>query len=332
MYAISYNQPGSSEVLAHTNWPTPRECGDEQVIVQLKAAGINPIDIKIRTAPDRFPVSLPAIPGCDGAGIICALGSNVKNFNLGDEVYFSQPGFNGRQGTYAEYAVIEARLLAIKPRSLSFTDAAAAPLVFITAWEALFDRAEMASDQTVLIHAGAGGVGHAAIQLAKLFNNRVITTVSNSSKAEFAKNIGADKVIDYTKQDVVSEVLEWTQGQGVDIAFDTVGTMVLQSCFSCVKPYGDVVTILQPTAETNWSEARKRNIRFSLELMLSPVMMDLAFAQMHQGHILQQCAALFDQQKLFVSIAQSFKITEAATAQDYLETERPIGKVVLTFP
>lgn len=332
MHAISYNQAGTTEVLTYTNWPTPSECGDEQVIVQLKAAGINPIDIKIRTTPERFPVSLPTIPGCDGAGIICALGSKVKNFHLGDEVYFSQPGFNGRQGTYAEYVVVEASLLALKPRSLSFMDAAAAPLVFITAWEALLDRAGMTNGKTVLIHAGAGGVGHAAIQLAKLFDNRVITTVSNDSKAEFAKSIGADKVIDYKKQDVISEVLEWTHGQGVDIAFDTVGTTVLQSCFNCVKPYGDVVTILQPTTETSWSEARKRNVRFSLELMLSPVMLDLKFAQIHQGYILQQCATLFDQQKLLVSIAQSFKLNKAAAAQDYLETRRPIGKVMLTVP
>ena len=170
-------------------------------------------------------------------------------------------------------------MLALKPRLLSFEQEAAAPLVFITAWEALHDRARIAPDQIVLIHAGAGGVGHAAIQLAKQAGAHVITTVSNEEKAAFVKQLGADLIINYRIQDVIAEVMRWTDSNGVDIAFDTVGPAVLQSCFQCVKPYGDVVTILQATTDTDWSEARKRNVRFSHELMLSPILLELEQAK-----------------------------------------------------
>ncbi len=331
MKAIYFNTGGTTDVLQYGEVESLGQCGDKQVLIRIKAAGINPIDCKIRAAPQRFPVTLPVIPGCDGAGIVESVGTQVKNFQRGDEVYFSQPGFNNRQGTYAEYVLADASLLALKPHSLSFEQAAAAPLVFITAWEALHDRARMTSGQTVLIHAGAGGVGLAAIQLAKLAGAKVITTVSNEEKAQFVQQLGADFIIDYRTHDVAAEVLRWTGGNGVDIAFDTVGPEVLQSCFGCVKPYGDVVTILQPSPDTDWSEARKRNVRFSLELMLSPVLLELEEAKRHQGEILRQCAALFDENKLTVKIARTFALADAAAAQQFLEQNHLAGKIVLTL-
>lgn len=332
MQAIYFHTGGDSDVLQYGEMDIPMQCKDSQVLVRLKAIGINPIDLKIRAAPNRFPVTFPVIPGCDGAGIVEAIGGAVNNFKPGDEVYFSQPGFNGRQGSYAEYALVDSALLAHKPQSLSFEQAAAAPLVLITAWEALLDRAHMHSGQTALIHAGAGGVGHVAIQLAKMNSVRVITTVSSDEKANFVKKLGADHVINYRNQDVIAEVLAYTDGTGVDIAFDTVGSQVLQSCFNSVKPYGDVVTILQPTNEMNWSEARLRNVRFSMEMMLSPVLLELPQAQSHQGEILRQCAQLFDHNKLMIEIARIFDLSEAGVAQQYLKQTHPIGKVVLTVP
>ena len=329
MKAVYFDKGGSADVLHYGDIATPNECGENQVLVRIKAIGINPIDCKLRAAPERFPITFPVIPGCDGAGIVEAVGTQVSHFKSDDEVYFSQPGFKGRQGTYAEYTLVDASLLALKPRTLSFEQAAAAPLVFITAWEALHDRARIMHDQIVLIHAGAGGVGHAAIQLAKQAGARVITTVSNEEKAAFVKQLGADLIINYRTQDVIAEVMRWTDSNGVDIAFDTVGPAVLQSCFRCVKPYGDVVTILQATTDTDWSEARKRNVRFSHELMLSPVLLELEQAKQHQGEILKQCAALFDDNKLTVSIARTFKLSEAATAQHFLEHNHPAGKVIL---
>ena len=331
MKAVYFEKGGASDVLQYGDDNTLDKCGDDQVLVHIKAAGINPIDIKIRSAPERFPVSSPVIPGCDGAGIVEAVGKKVYNFKPGDTVYFSQPGFNQRQGTYAACALVDASLLAIKPSSLTFEQAAAAPLVLITAWEALHDRARITAGQTVLIHAGAGGVGHVAIQLAKLAGANVIATVSNAEKAAFVAQLGADKTINYKTQEVVTEVLNWTDGKGVDVAFDTVGPAVLQNCFDCVKPYGDVVTILQPAANTDWSEARKRNVRFSMELMLTPILLELEDAKQHQGEILRQCAALFDENKLTIRLAKTFSLSEASAAQDFLERDHPMGKIVLTI-
>lgn len=330
MKAVFFTQGGTADVLQYGDVDTPNGCcSDTQVLVRIKAIGINPIDCKIRAAPARFPVTFPVIPGCDAAGIVEAVGAQVENFKPGDAVYFSQPGFNRRQGTYAEYACVDAALLALKPRTLTFEQAAAAPLVFITAWEALHDRARIHRNHSVLIHAGAGGVGHAAIQLAKLAGANVITTVSSEEKAIFVKQLGADWVINYRTQDVVAEVKSYTAAEGVDIALDTVGAAVLQSCFQCVKPYGDVVTILQSTAETDWGEARKRNVRFSHELMLTPILLELEAAKRHQGDILRQCAALFDENKLTVRVSQTFALADAATAHLILEQNHPVGKLVI---
>ncbi len=329
MKAIYFETGGTPDVLRYGDVKDPVQCGETQVKVRIKAAGINPVDSKIRAAPDRFPVTFPVIPGCDGAGIVETTGAAVQHFKPGDEVYFSQPGFNFRQGTYAEYTCVDESLLAPKPRSSNFEQAAAAPLVLITAWEALHDRARMASGQTVLIHAGAGGVGHVAIQLAKLAGARVITTVSSDEKAAFAQRLGADKTINYQTDDVVCEIMRWTNGEGVDIVFDTVGPPVLQNCFKYAKNYGDVVTILQPPADMDWSEARLRNIRFSFELMLTPVILDLDEAKQHQGEILRRCGALIDAGKLRIEVNKLFDLKDAAAAQHYLEQQHPMGKLVL---
>ena len=129
MKAISFHKGGTTDVLQYGDTPPPADCKDHQVLVRIKAIGINPIDCKVRAAPERFPVTFPVIPGCDGAGVVEKIGAKVSNFKPGDEVYFSQPGFNHRQGTYAEYVLVDASLLALKPQSLTFAQAAAAPLV-----------------------------------------------------------------------------------------------------------------------------------------------------------------------------------------------------------
>ena len=331
MKAVYIEHGGGVEALRAGDLPDAKISRDDQVLVRVRAAGVNPIDTKIRAAPERFPVSLPAVLGCDAAGVVEAAGDLVSDFGPGDEVYFSQPGFRGRQGTYAEWVAVDAALLAHKPASLSFAEAAAAPLVLITAWEALHDRARIQPDQRVLIHAGAGGVGHVAIQLARQAGASVAVTVSNDDKAALARQLGAERAINYRGEDVTAAVMAWTGQEGVDIAFDTVGGTVLDSCFTCVKPYGDVVTILAPTAETEWGEARKRNLRFSMELMLSPVMLGLEAAKRHQADILGQCATLFDQRLLRIVIAERFPLSEAAAAHACLEQQHPVGKVVLTL-
>jgi NADPH2:quinone reductase len=329
MKAIRIHKPGGPEVLQLDEVAKPELQDNRQVLVSVKAAGINPIDTKVRDAADRFPINLPGILGCDGAGVVEAVGPEVNQFEPGDEVYWCQVPFHQRQGNYAEYAVVDEYLLARKPAEVDFAEAAAAPLVLITAWEALFDRVHIDEGTRVLIQAGAGGVGHVAIQLAKQAGAQVITTVSNEEKADFVRELGADAVINYHQQDVTEAVMEWTGGRGVDVAFDTVGGEVLGQCFPCVRLYGDVVTILQPDANTDWGVARKLNLRTSLELMLSPTMLEQVPDLAHQGEILRQCSRLMEEGKLRVHVGRRFPLAEAAEAQEFLMNQAPLGKVVL---
>jgi NADPH2:quinone reductase len=330
MKAIVAERSGGPEVLRLTEMPVP-ELKPHQVLVQLKAVGINPIDYKMRRDLARFPVTLPAILGCDGAGVVVEVGREVGRLQVGDEVYFCQPGFNGRQGTYAEYAAVDEALVAKKPKTLDFVQAAAVPLVLLTAWESLYDRVKLEPGMKVLIQAGAGGVGHIAIQLAKLAGVEVATTVSTPEKAEFVGRLGADKIIRYREQEVVAEVSAWTSGAGADMAFDTVGGQVFVQCCACTKVYGEMVTILEPPKDFDWTLARVRNLKIALEMMLTPVLLELPKWQRHQGEILEQAAEWFDQGKLKIQIAKSFPFEAAASAQIYLETQAPLGKVVLTL-
>jgi NADPH2:quinone reductase len=260
-----------------------------------------------------------------------AVGSSVQQFQVGDAVYFCNGGLGEHPGNYAEYAVVDERFAAHKPKSLSFAEAAAAPLVLITAWEALYDRGKLEAGRRVLIHAGAGGVGHVAIQLAKLTGATVCTTVSSAEKAKFVRQLGADHIINYKQTDTVEETLKWTDGEGVDLSFDTVGGTVLSQSFAATCIYGDVVTLLAPDAQTDWETARDRNLRVSFELMLTPMLKGLINAQIDQAKILQQCARLIEQGQLSIHLAQTFPLEEAAAAHELLETGSMMGKVVLVM-
>lgn len=331
MRAVVTERSGGPEVLRLVEVEQVKLVRPNQVLIRLKAAGVNPIDYKMRGALERFPVTLPAILGCDGAGVVEAIGAKVSRFRVGDEVYFCQAGFNGRQGTYAEYAVVDEALVAHKPKSLDFVQAAAVPLVLLTAWEALYDRVSLKAGMKALIQAGGGGVGHLAIQLAKLAGAEVATTVSTPEKAALARRLGADLTIFYRSQDVQAEIAAWTGGAGVEVAFDTVGGAVFLQCCACTKVYGEVVTILQPPPDCDWSQARVRNLKIALEMMLTPVLLELPQWQRHQGEILERAAQWFDQGRLKVEVAKVYPLEEAAEAQRYLETGAPPGKVVLTL-
>lgn len=320
---------GNPEVLQVQEVPTPALQQDSQILVRLKAAGVNPIDTKIRQRGLFYPNALPAILGCDGAGIVEAVGAAVQKFEVGDEVYFCHGGLGSDPGTYAEYALIDEHFAARKPKSLSFVEAAAAPLVLITAWEALYDRARLEAGRRVFIHAGAGGVGHVAIQLAKLAGATVCTTVSSEEKATLVQQLGADHVIFYRQTDVVQAVLDWTAGEGVDLSFDTIGGAALSQSFAATAVYGDVVTLLAPDPQTDWKTARDRNLRLSYELMLTPMLKGMVKAQQEQTKILQQCARLFDQGQLKMQIQQIFPLAEAARAHRILEAGSVMGKLIL---
>ncbi|MCA1991991.1 MAG: alcohol dehydrogenase catalytic domain-containing protein, partial [Coleofasciculus sp. S288] len=196
MKAVLMTAAGEPEVLQLQDVPQPKLQNDTQILVRLHAAGVNPIDTKLRQRGTFYPDQMPAILGCDGAGVVEAAGSNVQRFRVGDEVYFCAGGL-GKSGTgnYAQYTVVDERLVALKPTSLSFSEAAAAPLVLITAWESLYDRGRLEAGRKVLIHAGAGGVGHVAIQLAKLRGTEVCTTVGSQEKARLVRQLGADHPI-----------------------------------------------------------------------------------------------------------------------------------------
>ncbi len=331
MKAILMTAPGTPEVLSLADVPAPAITHDTDLLVRLKAAGVNPIDTKLRSKGTYFPERMPAILGCDGAGVVEAVGSGVSRFKPGDAVYFCNGGIGGHPGNYAEYAVVDERFAARMPASLDFNQAAAAPLVLITAWEALYDRARMTAGQTVLVHAGAGGVGHVAIQLARAAGCRVLTTVGSADKVAFVKALGADEAINYRDTDFVQAVLELTGGQGADIVFDTVGGTTFQNSFAAVRPYGDLVTLLQPGPETDWKLARLRNLRVAQELMLSPMFYGWVEAQQHQAWILEQCAALFDANKLRVDVSKVLPLADAAEAHRLIEAGGMRGKLVLAM-
>lgn len=331
MQAMLMTAAGGPDVLQLQQIAEPMITQATEIKVRLHAAGVNPVDTKIRGRGLFASGELPAVLGCDGAGEVIAVGPEVQQFQPGDPVWFCHGGLGAEQGNYAQYTVLDEAIAQTKPKSLSFVEAAAAPLVLITAWEALHDRGRVQQNQSVLIHAGAGGVGHVAIQLAKLAGARVITTVSNQEKADFVRQLGADEVILYSEQDVTSAVLDLTQGQGADLVLDTVGGTVFANSIPAVAHYGDLITLLDP-GNVNWKEARNRNLRISFTLMLTPMLRDLPAARAHQGEILRQCADLFDQGKLQIKIAQTFSLTEAAAAHQLLEAGHLTGKLVLEIP
>jgi NADPH2:quinone reductase len=329
MKAMVLNQPGSPEAFQLQEWPTPQIQYPDEVLIQLKAAGINPIDTKLRQRGTFFPDLMPAILGCDGAGIVQAIGANVHRFQVGDEVYFCHGGLGNRLGTYCEAVVVPEAYLAHKPKTLSFAEAAAAPLVLITAWEALYDRGKLQAGQSVFVQAGAGGVGHVAIQLAKLKGAKMAyTTVSNAEKSQFVQQLGADVAIPYPTTNVVETIVEQT-GQGVDLSFDTIGGAALSQCFASTRVYGDVVTLLAPATDADWGLARSRNLRVSYELMLTPQLQGMEQAQVHQADILKQCADWIDAGRLKIQLTKTFPLSAVADAHHLLEQGSMLGKIAL---
>ena len=331
MYAIQMTAAGpADEVLKEVDIPEPEITSPTQIKVQLKAAGVNPIDTKLRSRGLLFPDALPAILGCDGAGIVMETGSEVTRFKVGDSAWFCQGGLGGAPGNYAEMTVLEQTAAELMPVTLEFEEAAALPLVLITAWEALFDRAGLTGGQTVLIHAGAGGVGHVAIQLAKSVGARVATTVSTSEKADIVRQLGADHVILYQDTDVLEAVMEWTCGRGVDVVLDTVGGDTFRHSLDAACVYGRIVTLLDPGKDIDWKTARNKNLSISFTLMLTPLLQDLPEARAHQGEILRRCAELISDKKLAPLVSMTLPLSQAVRAHQLIEAGHTQGKIVLS--
>ena len=329
MKAIIMTAVGNPDVLALQDIDEPQLAAATQIKVRLKAAGVNPVDTKIRRNGLFYDNPLPAVLGCDGAGEVIATGSAVTRFKAGDKVWFCHGGLGREQGNYAEYIVLDQRWAGLMPETGSFIEAAALPLVLITAWGGLFDRGGLKAGQTVLIHAGAGGVGHVAIQLAKLSGARVLTTVSSGQKAEFVKAIGADEAILYKQHGFAAAVHELTDGKGADLVFDTVGAEVFKESIGATAHFGRLVTLLDP-GELSLAEARMRNFLIGFELMLTPMLRDLPEARDKHIEILKQCAQWFDQGLIKTHVSWQLPLAEAAIAHQAIEAGHSTGKIVLT--
>jgi NADPH:quinone reductase len=247
-------------------------------------------------------------------------------------VCFCDGGFGATPGTYAELKVLHEGLLARKPERLSFVEATAAPLVTITAWEALHGRARIEAGQRVLVHAGAGGVGHMSVQLARIAGAQVATTVSGGVKEQLAAELGAETLIDYRNEDVGERLRGWSGRDGVDVVHDTVGGKTFTASFSLVRAYGDLVSNVESAWEREAIEQmRRRNLRVSFTWMPAPQVFGWPEAREHQRVILESAADLFQAGSLRVHVGATFPLEQAADAHRALEAGEVVGKAVLTI-
>jgi NADPH2:quinone reductase len=304
--------------------PTPRPASG-QVLVKILASGINPLDTKIRAGEGGHAKQpLPAVLGLDMAGIVVEVSDAVTDLQPGDEVFGMVGGVGGLQGTLAEFVVADAALLARRPAALTMRQSAAMPLVTITAWEGLVDRANVHVGQTVLIHAGAGGVGYAAVQIALARGAKVFTTVSEDKRST-VEALGAIAIDRNASLD--DYVAQHTNGEGFDIVYDTLGGPVLDASFLAVKRYtGHVVSCLgwgtHPLAPLSFRAATYSGV-FTLLPLLS------GFGRANHGHILREAATLAEHNQLKPLVAeQHFGPEDIADAFE-LVAKGGRGKVVV---
>lgn len=256
MILTSFGGPESFE-LRDLPKPVP---GTGEVLVRVHATSINPLDYQVRRGdyPDYVP--LPAITGHDVSGVVEQVGPGVTAFAPGDEVWYTPQIFDG-PGSYAEYHIAAQSIVGKKPASLSHLEAASLSLVGGTAWEALTVRAALKVGESILIHGGAGGVGHVAIQLAKAIGAKVFTTVREAN-VEFARSMGADVIIDYEKEDYVDAINRETDGRGVDVVFDTIGGNTLSRSPDALAQLGRVVSIVDIAQPQNLVQAWGKNASY----------------------------------------------------------------------
>lgn len=298
MQAVLIHETGGPDVLHYEEADRP-EPGDGEVLIRVHAASVNPTDWKARRGLSE--TRLPAVLGRDVSGAVEV--SRADGFAGGDDVFGYVAG-----GGYAEFAIASASTLAKKPAGLSHEQAAAIPVAGMTAWQALFDRGGLERGQTALIAGAAGGVGHLAVQFAKLAGARVIGTGSSRNR-DFVLGLGADEYVDYTEQDVGQAV------SGVDVAFDTVGGDTTQSLVPTVREGGILVTIANAPPE---EAARAHGVRAEL-LVMSPSSEQLA-----------RIAELVAAGEVRVEISEVLPLTEVQQAHELSESGHARGKIVLT--
>jgi NADPH:quinone reductase-like Zn-dependent oxidoreductase len=305
MKAVVIHEYGGPEVLKFEDVPRP-EPTDNQLLVRVIAAGVNPVDGMIRSgmfAKERR--AFPIILGGDIAGVVEKVGSKITKLKTGDPVFAYVSLDNS--GGYAQYALVTEREATPKPKSLTYVEAAAVPIVAMTAWQALIDTANLKSGQTVLIHGGSGGVGSFAIQIAKARGAKVIATASTANQS-LLKELGADVAIDYTKQkfeDIAKDV---------DVVLDSIGRDTLARSYDVVKKGGIIVSIV---ARPDPAELEEHGIR-GAALSVEPNSQELA-----------EIGKLIDDKKIKVIVSQTFALSDAAKAQEQVATGHTRGKIVL---
>jgi NADPH:quinone reductase-like Zn-dependent oxidoreductase len=306
MKAVVIHEYGGPEVLKYEDVPRP-EPKEDQILVRVIAAGVNPVDGLIRSGmfAKYEKAVFPMILGADIAGVVEKVGSKVTKFKAGDPVFAYASLKSG--GGYAEYALTTGREAAPKPKVLTYVEAAAVPVVALTAWQALIDTAKLSAGQTVLIHGGSGGVGTFAIQIAKARGARVIATASTANQ-DLLKQLGADMTIDYTKQKFED------MAKDVDVVLDSVGKDTLARSYGVVKKGGFIVSLV---ARPDPNELNKRGIG-GAALNVEATSDELA-----------EIGKLIDEGKIKVIVSQTFPLSEAVKAQEQVATGHTRGKIVL---
>jgi len=313
MILKSFGGPDSFE-LSDVPKPVPQA---GQVLVRVHATSINPLDYQVRRGdyPDLVP--LPAITGHDVSGVVEAIGPGVSAFAPGDEVWYTPQIFDG-QGSYAEYHVAAESIIARKPASLSHLEAASLSLVGGTVWEALTVRAVLRVGESILIHGGAGGVGHVAIQVAKAMGARVFTTVREAN-ADFVRSLGADVVIDYTQEDYVEAIMRETAGHGVDVVFDTIGGDTLSRSPDALAQLGRVVSIVDIAQPQNLVQAWGKNASYHF-----------VFTRQNRGK-LDELSALVERGQLRPHVGAVYSLADIPLAHARLESANNglLGKIAI---
>jgi NADPH:quinone reductase-like Zn-dependent oxidoreductase len=297
---------GPPNVITHEDMPQPQPAAG-QLLVRVKAAGVGDWDALIREGKVRLQ-PLPLILGSELAGTVAAIGADVSGFNLGDEVY----GATNEQfsGAYAEYALASARRIAPKPKTLSFIEAASAPIVTVTAWQMLFEYAHVTAGQTVLIHGAAGNVGAYAVQLAKQAGVHVVAT-AGSADLDYVRGLGAETIVDY-KTERFEESLT-----GVDVVLDTVGGDTQQQSLRVLRPGGILVSVVSPVPEATQTRYGVRAAYFYVDVMTAR---------------LNTITELFDSAKLVTDVGTVLPLEDARLAHEMLGgAPHKRGKIVLSI-
>lgn len=296
------------------------------LVVEVKASSVNPLDVMLRSIELPWSANLPEVLHGDVAGIVTEVGEGIAGFVVGDEVYGMAGGVNGTDGALAEFMLVDARLMAKKPATLSMRQAAALPLVAITAYEALVEKMNVKEGDHILIHGATGGVGHIAIQLAKALG-ATVTATHGAASGELAKTLGADHLVDYSTESVADYVQAYTGGLGFDKVLDTVAGDNIQKSFEAVKFNGHVATTL-PIEDT--LQVALKSLSFHGVLMLIPLCHGVNHAS--HGRILTAVAELVDAGKITPILDDSnFSIWDVAKAHARFESGEAVGKITLTL-